>query len=122
MSRRVSPRTIALRIARIALEKRAQEIVILDIADKVDYADYLVICSGNSKRHVRTIAAELEGTLKRKRIVPMGIEGEIEGNWILIDYGSVVVHVFQRETRQHYDIEGLWLDADRIVVEDSTGT
>jgi ribosome-associated protein len=118
LGRRISSKTLALKIAKAALDKQAQEVVIIDIADKVDYADYLVVCSGTSRRHVKTIAADIEAILKRKRIVPLGVEGEAEGSWILVDYGPVVVHVFYSETRQHYDIDGLWLDADRTEIED----
>jgi ribosome-associated protein len=118
LGRRISSKALALRIAKAALDKQAREIIIIDIADKVDYADYLVVCSGTSRRHVKTIAGDLEATLKRKRVIPMGVEGEAEGSWILIDYGPVVVHVFHGDTRQHYDIDGLWLDADRIEIED----
>jgi ribosome-associated protein len=118
LGRRISSKTLALQIAKAALEKKAQEIVIVDISSKVDYADYLVICSGTSRRHVKTISGDLETSLKRKRIIPIGVEGESDGNWVLLDYGAVVVHVFNNEMRAFYDIDGLWLDADRIEVED----
>lgn len=118
MSKKISSKTLALTIARAALEKKAEKVVIIDISDKVDYADYLVVSSGNSRRHVHTIAGEIEESMKRKRITPIGIEGESEGTWILLDYGVVVAHVFQDEVRQHYDIDGLWLDAERFEVQE----
>lgn len=118
MGRRISSKTLALNIAKAALDKKALEVAIIDISRKVDYADYLVVCSGTSRRHVKTIYGELETSLKRKRIIPIGVEGESDGNWILIDYGSVVVHVFHSDTRCFYDIDGLWLDADRIEIDD----
>ena len=119
MGRKISSKTLALNISKIALDKKAQEIVIIDIAEKVDYADYLVICTGTSRRHVKTISNEMEGSLKRKRVVPLGIEGEVDGNWILMDYGSVVVHIFHSDTRHYYAIDGLWLDADRLAIDDN---
>ncbi len=122
MGRRISSKSLALSIAKVALDKKAREIVIVDISEKVDYADFLVICSGSSKRHVKTIHSELETQLKRKRIMPIGVEGQQEGEWILMDYGPVVVHVFHSDTRYFYDIDGLWLDADRIEVEEDQDT
>ena len=118
MGRKISSKTLALNISKIALDKKAQEIVIIDIAEKVDYADYLVICTGTSRRHVKTICNDMEGIMKRKRVVPLGIEGEIDGNWILMDYGSVIVHIFHSDTRYYYDLDGLWLDADRLAFDE----
>jgi ribosome-associated protein len=118
LGRRISSKSLALSIAKVALDKKAREIVIVDISEKVDYADFLVICSGSSKRHVKTIHSELEARLKRKRIMPLGVEGQQEGEWILMDYGPVVIHIFHSDTRYFYDIDGLWLDADRIEVEE----
>lgn len=118
MGRRVSPKSLALKIARIALDKKAREVVIIDISGKVDYADYLVVCSGSSRRHVKSIYLDLEAGLKKRNIVPLGVEGEIDGNWVLLDYGTVVAHVFHSDTRYFYDIDGLWLDAERISFED----
>jgi len=118
LAKKSSSKNVAMMIARAALEKSAREIVIIDIKEKADYADYLVICSGTSSRHVASIHEEIEAELKRKRIAPLGVEGEAEGSWILMDYGVVVVHVFYSDTRYYYDIDGLWLDADRVVVEE----
>lgn len=116
MARIIESKTLALKIAEAALDKKAEEIVLIDVGGKVDYTDYLVVCSGSSERQVKTIAEEVERRLKVKRIIPFGVEGEEDGNWVLIDYGSVILHVFYRDTRQVYDLEGLWLDADRVPV------
>ncbi len=116
MARIIESKTLALKIAEAALDKKAEEVVLIDVSDKVDYTDYLVVCSGSSERQVSTIASEVEHRLKQKRIIPYGVEGEADSSWILMDYGSVILHVFFRETRQTYDLEGLWLDADRIEV------
>jgi ribosome-associated protein len=116
VARIIESKTLALKIAEAALDKKADEIVLLDVTGKVDYTDYLVVCSGSSERQVKTIADEVERRLKIKRIIPFGVEGEEDGTWVLIDYGSVILHVFYRDTRQMYDLEGLWLDADRVPV------
>ncbi len=116
MARVMESKTLALMIAEAALDKKAEEVVIIDVSPKVDYTDYLVVCSSSSERQVRTVAQEVESRLKRRRVIPFGVEGEAEGNWVLIDYGSVILHVFIKDSRQNYDLDGLWLDADRLPV------
>jgi len=120
VARTIESKTLALKIAEVALDKKAEEVVIINVSNKVDYTDYLVVCSGSSERQVKHLADEVEARFKRRRIVPFGIEGEKDGKWILMDYGSVIVHVFLRETRQSYDLDGLWLDADRVPVPSET--
>jgi len=116
VTRVIESKTLALKIAEAALDKKAEEVVVIDVSEKVDYTDYLVVCSGSSERQVRTIAFEVEKRLKDSRITPFGIEGENDSRWVLMDFGSVIVHVFYRDTRQVYDLDGLWLDADRLPV------
>jgi ribosome-associated protein len=107
-------RAIAIAIA--ALDKKAVGLEILDVAGKVDYADYLVIMTGRSDRHAQALAQGIEDTLRERGVRPVAIEGFPHGAWVLMDFGDVVVHVFQSEARQLYDIEGLWLDARRLPV------
>ncbi|MBW2263749.1 MAG: ribosome silencing factor, partial [Deltaproteobacteria bacterium] len=78
MARVIESKTLALRIAEFAMDKKAEEVVIIDVATKVDYTDYLVVCSGGSERQVKNIADEVEIRLKKQRIIPFGIEGESE--------------------------------------------
>jgi ribosome-associated protein len=121
----LNEKNLALSIARIALDKQARGIEIIDVSDKVDYADYVMVCSGRSERQARAIAEEIEVELKKKGVMPLGVEGAQQGRWILLDSGSVVVHVLQEDARDYYDIEGLWLDAERLPVQDvdaATGT
>ena len=106
----------ATAIAIAALDKKAVGVEILDVAGKVDYADFLVIMTGRSDRHTQALAQGIEEALKRKGVRPMAVEGLPHGSWVLMDFGDVVVHVFQDESRQLYDIEGLWLDARRLPV------
>ena len=110
----MNEKNLALTIARIALEKQARGIEIIDVSDKVDYADYVMVCSGRSERQVRAIAEAIEVELKRRGTVALGVEGAGQGKWVLLDYGSVVIHVLQEDARDYYDIEGLWMDARRL--------
>jgi ribosome-associated protein len=111
-----SARETATAIAVAALDKKAVGVEILDVAGKVDYADFLVIMTGRSDRHAQSLAQGIEESLKKKGIRPVAIEGLPHGAWVLMDYGDVVVHVFQDEARQLYDLDGLWLDARRLPV------
>lgn len=109
-------RELALAIAAAGMEKKAIGIEILQVAGKVDYADFLVVMTGRSDRHVQALAAGIEEALRQRKVRPLSIEGLASASWVLIDFGDVVVHVFQEETRQVYDIEGLWIDANRVPV------
>lgn len=107
---------IALAVASAGLDKKALGIEVLDVTGRVDYADYLVIMTGSSDRHVHAIASGIDEELSKKKHKPLSIEGLGQGTWVLIDLDDVVVHVFQEETRRVYDIEGLWVDARRIEI------
>ena len=101
-----------------ALEKKAEDIVLLNMKGIVSYADYFLICNGRSDRQVQAIAQSIETTLKKLGYQALGIEGMSHGRWVLIDYGDVIVHVFQESIRRFYDIEDLWVDAPRVDIED----
>jgi ribosome-associated protein len=109
-------RELALLIADTALEKKAAAVEILDVVGKVDYADFLVLMTGRSTRHVDTLAHEIEAACERKKRPALSVEGLSSAAWVLLDFGDVVVHVFQEDARGFYDIEGLWLDAKRLPV------
>jgi ribosome-associated protein len=106
----------ATAIAVAAIDKKAVGLEILDVAGKVDYADFLVIMTGRSDRHAQALALGIEEALKKKGVRPMSVEGLPHASWVLMDFGDVVVHVFRDDTRQLYDLEGLWLDARRLPV------
>jgi ribosome-associated protein len=107
-----------LKVAEAGLDKKASHIEIMDVRDKVDYTDYVVVMSGRSDRQVTAIARGIEEDLKLKYgALCAGVEGLPHGNWVLLDFGDVVVHIFHQDTRGYYDIEGLWLDADRVEFE-----
>ena len=89
----------------------AEEIVALDVRQAVSFADVFVVATGRSDRQVRAIGAGIAEALARLGEKPLGIEGEEEGRWLLMDFGDVIVHVFQPEVRRHYDLERLWSEA-----------
>lgn len=111
-------RELAIAIAAAGLEKKAIGVEVIDVSGRVDYADFLIVMTGTSDRHVHAIAMGIEASLKKKRVVPLGVEGLGSASWVLIDFDDVVVHVFQEDTRRLYDIEGLWMDAGRLDVPD----
>jgi ribosome-associated protein len=109
-------RALAILIATAALEKKAVSVEVLDVAGKVDYADFLVLMTGRSDRQVQAIAQGIEETLRMHGRRAQSVEGLPHASWVLMDYSDVVVHVFQDQARSAYDLEGLWMDARRIPV------
>jgi len=109
-------RELALALASAGLDMKAIGIEILDVTGKVDYADFLVVMTGRSDRHVYAIAMGLEEGVRKLKLSPLSVEGLTASTWVLIDFGDVVVHVFQEEARSLYDIEGLWISAGRVPV------
>ncbi|EGN76388.1 iojap-like ribosome-associated protein [Idiomarina sp. A28L] len=87
---------------------KGRDIQVLDIRDKTDVTDFLVICSGNSKTHVRSIAKHVALEAKHVGEIALGMEGEDDGEWVLVDFGPVVAHVMQDSTRDFYQLEKLW--------------
>jgi ribosome-associated protein len=109
-------RELATWIAVAALDKKAVGLEILDVAGKVDYADFLILMTGRSDRQVVALSQGIEDALKKKNRRPLSVEGLPVASWVLMDYGDVVVHVFQDDARGLYDLEGLWMDARRLPV------
>jgi ribosome-associated protein len=96
------------------LGKKAANVVALDVHDLTSIADAFIICSGRSNRQVSALAEHIERELKKQKIRPLSVEGAQEGQWVLMDYGNVIIHVFFESVREFYDLEGLWRDARRI--------
>jgi len=101
------------------LSKKARELSILDVRALTSFADYFVIASGRSARQVQAIAEHAMTSLKKEGLLPLGVEGLKESQWVLLDYGDVVIHVFYDPIREFYDLDGLWGDAGQVApVED----
>jgi ribosome-associated protein len=87
---------------------KAQDIVELDVTDKTSVTDYLFIATGTSSRHVKSIANNVFQDAKDAGLQPLGMEGEADADWVLVDLGDVIVHVLQPQSREFYDLESLW--------------
>lgn len=110
----------ALLCINASLEKKAKDLVLLKVKELSAFADYFIICSGTSDRQVRAIADAIQENLKLAGLLPLGVEGEAAGQWILMDYDDVIIHIFLETVRSFYDLERLWSEAPRMVVPDET--
>jgi len=99
-----------------ALDKKAENPVILDLRELTSLADYFLILTSNSDTHARTIADEIKKKLKEKGVIPISVEGYDNADWILLDYGDLLIHIFKPEVRELYNLESLWMDAPKIEV------
>jgi len=96
-------------LAMDALEDlKAEDITVLDVTGKTTVTDWVYVATGSSNRHVKSIANSVVVAAKRADRPPLGVEGETEGEWVLVDLGDVIVHVMQRQVREFYDLESLW--------------
>jgi len=101
----------------IALDKKARDTIILELKDLSTIADYFVICSGDNPSQIRAIAEAIQENFSKDRIRPLGKEGLNAAHWVLIDYGDIVINIFDEDTRAYYELEKLWIDAPRITLE-----
>jgi ribosome-associated protein len=99
----------------VASDKKASDIVLLRTADVTTMADYFVIASGRSERQVQALSQAIVDELRDEGIRPLGIEGQSSARWVLLDYGSVIVHLFAPEEREYYGLERLWSNATEVV-------
>lgn len=107
----------ALTAARVALENRGREVAVLDLRKLTQVFDFFVIATGSSRRQLHAISEEIDRVLEQEMgDRRLGIEGYVESRWILLDYGDVVVHLFDGEARDYYNLEQLWCDAERVPV------
>ena len=106
----------ALLCVNASLEKKANNIVVMNVRELSAFTDYFVICSGASDRQVQAIAAAIRENMKKKGLLPLGVEGENHGQWVLMDYEDVVVHIFYEPVREFYEIERLWSEAPTMKV------
>ncbi|MBT8119922.1 MAG: ribosome silencing factor [Gammaproteobacteria bacterium] len=87
---------------------KAEDIMVLDVKDKTTVTDWIIIATGSSSRHVKSIANSVITAVKNANRAPLGAEGEEDGEWVLVDLGDVIVHIMQRQVREYYDLESLW--------------
>jgi ribosome-associated protein len=116
-SKRVTEEEIARRVGEAvsaAEDRQALDLKVLDLAEVSDFTDYFLICSGANDRQVQAIAEAVDEVLRAEKIRPLHQEGMNGGNWILLDYGDFIVHVFRDETRRFYALERLWGDAPEV--------
>ncbi len=110
---------LAVLITEAVWDLKAHNAVVIDLRGRVSYTDFVVICTGTSDRHLQAIARNAEAKVKQETgITPYGREGIDHGNWALIDFGDVILHVFNGPTREDYDLERMWTEAPRLEFED----
>ncbi len=108
---------LARRLAAIADEKKGTDLVALDVSGLVGYTDYLVICTARNERQAKAIHDEVYHRLKKDTVLPARVEGEAEGEWILMDYLDAVLHVFKPDLRDRYRLETLWGEAEELKLD-----
>ena len=112
----------ALLCTRFALDRKAYDLELLEVTKLTSVADYFLICTGRSDTQVRAIAEHIQESLAKEGVRPLALEGFSRGQWVLMDYGDVVVHVFYQPIRGFYDLEGLWMKAPRVSLPEPYAT
>ncbi|MBC7363255.1 MAG: ribosome silencing factor [Candidatus Aminicenantes bacterium] len=115
-TKRSLPREVRLSI-KASQDKKAERICVLDLRELTSFTDYFIIMQGNSSRQNVAIYENIEQELGKEKIKPFGVEGLENAEWILLDYGSFVVHIFSKQAREYYALEKLWADAPRLDYE-----
>ena len=111
----MEPKALALLCCELAENRKAEDVVIMDMRPVSSVADYFVIATGGSDPHLRAISEEITLTLKEKKgLSARGVDGAVPASWMVLDYSDVIVHLMKPEVREHYDLEGLWNDAPRV--------
>lgn len=106
---------LAHKAVEAASDKLATDIVLLDVRGICSFADYFVICSGESSRQLKTIYQEVEHAMKKEGVLPHHHEGELDSGWLLIDFADVIVHIFATAEREFYQLDELWSEASQVV-------
>lgn len=108
---------VVRRVIEIALDKKGENVKVLDVSERIQIADYFVICTVQNRRQAQAICSEIDYEMKHAGVPKARIEGFDSGWWVLLDYDIVVIHVFQEEARDYYELEALWADATDITGE-----
>ncbi|MEK7286795.1 MAG: ribosome silencing factor [Nitrospirota bacterium] len=101
-------------IAQAVYDKKGHDLVLLHVSELTSVSDYYLICSADSEPQVRAIVDAVDKDLSKKKVSPFGVEGMKTASWVLVDYGDVLLHIFRNETRAFYNLDSLWVDAERI--------
>ncbi|TAJ75244.1 ribosome silencing factor [bacterium] len=109
-------------LSRFALEKKAYDLILMEVREVTSIADYFIICSGRSDRQVQSIAQGIEENLGAMEMPPLSVEGISRGQWVLMDFSDVIVHIFYQPVREFYDLEGLWGHAPRVELPEPYST
>ena len=112
MTQELDPRLVS--IIKAVKGRKAENISVLDVRGLTSYTDYFIMASARSTRQAASIGEFIKVELKKEEMPPLAVDGMSEGSWVLLDYGDVIVHVFYEETREYYDLDGLWVDAKVI--------
>ena len=115
-----NPLELARAAAEAAADKKARDIVLIDMRELVAYTDYMIVCTGSTPRQTKAISDEIRKQLKEQGVPPRKIEGEREAEWILMDYLDIVVHVFTPQAREFYRLDRLWGEAPQETLELAT--
>lgn len=107
---------LAERVAQLAHQAKALDVKVLRVYELVQYTDWFIVVSGRSDRHVKAIRDHIEDALREQKVKPLSVEGTEQNQWVLLDYGDFVVHVFYEPVREFYELERLWQDAPRLEV------
>jgi ribosome-associated protein len=102
---------------RTIIAQKGIEPVLLEVTELCSFADYFIICSGGSRRHVLALAQHLEEAMARAGLKPLGVEGLEEGQWVLLDYNTMVIHIFMQPRREFYNLEDLWSEAPKTPID-----
>lgn len=116
-TRPIDSELLARRCAELAANKKAEDIVAIDLRGISSFTDFFLLCSGTSEPHLKAIAGELQDELKKEGVKPMAVDGYPLSQWIVADYSDVVVHIFHRDKRAFYSLEELWGDAPRLKLD-----
>lgn len=108
---------LAMAIVEAAWERKARNVRVIDVRGRVSYTDFIIICHGTSARHARTIADFIVADLRPVKVRPLGVEGTSTGDWILVDFGDAVVHVFDEPVRAEFALESVFADAPRLKID-----
>lgn len=105
---------LARKCAVAADDKKASDVVILDVSQLTSFADYFIVCSAPSERQVQAIVSNVEDAMRESGFKPIGVEGLETCSWVLVDFGDFIFHCFTDAAREYYDLEGFWIDAPKI--------